>query len=261
MSSIIKTDTIVYFNIPSLGFNNQLDSTAYFTVNDIGELTIVLYNAGSIAHFPLYDTIKLIVAKRPLTIKAINMQKYYGDPNPSLEFSITGFLNYDSMAKLKLLPGIRTNASVNSLPGECMIFLDGGYDSNYSFNFINVTLEILKRPLIVSVLDTNRYFGVETPIFTINYNGILNGDNLEMLEEVPTPYCNATTTSAPGEFEILIGGGKDSRYDFSYISGKLKILESEFSFFAYPNPVSKNLLISADSKLDFVKLVNTLGQQ
>ena len=86
----------------------------------------------------------LEILKAPLNITADNKTKVYGDPNPVLTFSYSGFVTGQDESVLDVLPFIQTEADDNSDAGIYDIKISGAEDDNYSFIYKYGILEILK---------------------------------------------------------------------------------------------------------------------
>lgn len=89
-------------------------------------------------------TVKIAVNKAVLTVAANNASVLYGKPLPKLTYTVTGFVNKESVAVLKGQPHESTTAVVNSPAGSYPITVTQGTlaAANYSFIFKNGTLTI-----------------------------------------------------------------------------------------------------------------------
>jgi hypothetical protein len=73
------------------------------------------------------------VAKAVLEARADNQYRDFGQPNPPLTITYTGFVNGDTVAALDSLPVASCAATTNSPPGVYPITVSGGADDNYNF--------------------------------------------------------------------------------------------------------------------------------
>jgi hypothetical protein len=71
--------------------------------------------------------------------------------------------------------------------------------------------------------DTSRAQGVANPVFTISYTGFVNGDDVGVIDSLPTASTTATTSSEPGTYVIDLTGGVDDNYAFNLVNGTLTI--------------------------------------
>jgi gliding motility-associated-like protein len=94
-----------------------------------------------------------VVTKAPLTVTAEDITRVYGDPNPSLLFSYSGFVFGDDNSVLNEEPVIQTDGNQQSDAGTYPIYFTGGYDNNYMFVFVEGTLTILKKDQSITMSD------------------------------------------------------------------------------------------------------------
>ena len=87
-------------------------------------------------------------------------------------------------------------------------------------------LTITKAPLTATVKNVTINQGEEIPSFQIEYSGFKLGENESVLSEKPTASTIATSQSPVGEYDITLSGGEAQNYEFSYVNGKLTIVES-----------------------------------
>ena len=90
----------------------------------------------------------------------------------------------------------------------------------------DAVLTITQAPLTVSTDDITIKQGEEIPTFKINYSGFKNGEDESVLTSKPTATTTATSQSPIGEYAITLSGGDAQNYKFSYVSGKLTIVDS-----------------------------------
>ena len=118
-----------------LGAGNGQNLHADFTPTDTTN-----YNTAS-------KDVSISVTKVTLTVTADNQSRAYGDPNPALTYTMTGFVNGDTQAGATTgQPSVTTTANNTSAPGSYTITTAIGTltSANYSFSFVNATLTITK---------------------------------------------------------------------------------------------------------------------
>ena len=74
------------------------------------------------------------IAPAPLTITATNLSREYGDENPRLLLSYSGFVNGENESDLESAPTISTTATRTSDVGDYPITIKEGKASNYKFS-------------------------------------------------------------------------------------------------------------------------------
>lgn len=135
----------------------------------------------------------LTVNKAPLTASANNKSKTYGDENPNLTISYSGFVRGDTA--LKIAPDISTAASQYSNVGSYPITLSGGSDANYSLTLQNGSLQINQAPLIVQADSKNIVYGDSVKL-TVTYSGFKGADDASVLDYPIVPSLNVADAAA-----------------------------------------------------------------
>jgi hypothetical protein len=110
----------------------------------------------------------LTVSKAALTVTADNQTKVYGDANPALTATITGFKNSQTTAVLTGTAALSTAATTGSGVASYAITAALGTlaSANYSFGFVDGALAVTKAPLTVTADNKNRAYGAADPAFT-----------------------------------------------------------------------------------------------
>lgn len=84
----------------------------------------------------------LTIEKAPLTISADDKSKAYGDANPELTVSYSGFVNDETSDALTTLPSISTTATAESSVGTYDITASGAAADNYEISYVAGKLTI-----------------------------------------------------------------------------------------------------------------------
>jgi hypothetical protein len=87
----------------------------------------------------------LTINKATLTVSANNLTVNYGSTLPQLTYTVSGFVNGDTLTVLSGAPALSTTATNRSLPGTYPITISQGTlaATNYTFTFVNGTLTIV----------------------------------------------------------------------------------------------------------------------
>src|SRR6185436_19407536 len=183
--------------------------------------------AGPGADLANYD-VKLVdgtltVSKAPLTVKADDQSKTYGDPNPTLTGTITGIKNgdnlidsYDTPATLASGVGSYTiTAHIAAGPGASL--------ANYDVKLVDGTLTVTKAPLTVKADDQSKTYGDANPALTGTVTGAKNGDNL-----IDSYTTGADDASGVGTYAITTHvaagpGASLANYDVKLVDGTLTV--------------------------------------
>lgn len=135
------------------------------TILKAGTTTITASQAGNSTYYAAPSVSHtLTVSKKSLTVTAANQSKTYGQANPTLTFSYSGFITGESAASLTTAPTASTTASTGSSVGSYPITVAGGVSGNYSFNYVAGALTISP----VALASTSINF---TPPASTSYSG------------------------------------------------------------------------------------------
>lgn len=172
----------------------------------------------------------LTVNKARLLIWANDFTKVYGEENPELTYTCSGFVNNESESVLTSTPDVYTKATKYSSVGKYDISVDGADAVNYSFSYLDGTLEITKAPLQVKAADVTWHSGDEWPVFELIYEGFKNNETEEVLTKKPEATTTATKDSPEGTYAITVSGGEAVNYTFSYAEGTMTVLAPKETF-------------------------------
>ncbi len=165
----------------------------------------------------------LVIDKADLTATADDQTKTYGDVNPGFSLAFTGFVNGDNSSVLDVLPSRSTTATTTSDAGTYEISVSGGSDDNYNYVYQNGTLTIEKATLTATADDQSKIYGEANPGFSLSFSGFVNGENSSVLDLLPQRSTSADETSDVGTYAIVVSGGSDNNYNYSYVNGTLTI--------------------------------------
>ena len=102
--------------------------------------------SGGIAQNYDFDYVDgtLTIMKRSLTVTSPDYERTYGEENPAIELSYTGFVNNETEDVLTQKPTAAFEASETSEVGMYPILISGGEADNYDFVYKGGTLTITK---------------------------------------------------------------------------------------------------------------------
>ncbi|GAA4102880.1 MBG domain-containing protein [Mucilaginibacter panaciglaebae] len=192
---------------------------------DVGNYAINLGTLALNSNYSLtYTGANLSISNATLTVTVQNQNKIYGDVNPTLTVSYSGFVNGDTEANLTSQATVTTTATTASAVGTYAITAGSAVMPGYNITYIPGVLTVNKAVLNVTAEDKSRDYGQDNPPLTVTYSGFVNGDTEAGLSTQATAITNATTNSAPGKYAIIARGAESSNYTLTYSSGTLTIM-------------------------------------
>src|SRR5205823_1652632 len=121
----------------------------------------------------------LTVTRAHLTVTADAGSKTYGDANPPLTATLTGFVNGDTAAVVSGTAALNTAATAASPVGTYPITAGAGTLSAANYDFLNVvggTLTVTRAHLTVTADAKAKTYGDANPALTATITGFVNGD-------------------------------------------------------------------------------------
>lgn len=203
--------------------NTPIAYTIATEISTPGIYPIYAYGGFDLNYDFQFDSGVLVIQKGLLAVHADNKTKIYGDINPTLTISYTGFVGTDSVADLQTVPVASTSAVEKSPAGTYDIIVTGGTAENYNLVFVNGVLTIEKATLTAWVNNTTRKYNESNPTFTINYSGFIEPDSIESIDVLPSVSTLATSESPVGLYDIQLAGGSAKNYNFKFEIGVLTI--------------------------------------
>jgi hypothetical protein len=84
---------------------------------------------------------------------------------------------------------------------------------------------ITKAKLTVTADDKEMFQEREMPELTFTFSGWKGSDDESVITTLPTAYTNATVDSDVGDYAIVVSGGEADNYNFTYVDGKLTVID------------------------------------
>ncbi|OOQ57316.1 MBG domain-containing protein [Mucilaginibacter pedocola] len=198
-------------------------TTTATTTSPAGAYPITVSGATAANYAISYAPGLLTVNKAALKITAANQTKVYGEVNPALTFTYTGFKNSETATVLTTQPIISTTATTTSAVGNYPITVKGASSANYTISYVAGTLTVNPAALTVTAPNLNKTYGSANPALTVTYSGFKNGETAAVLTTQPVVTTTATTASAVGTYPVTVAGAASPNYTISYVAGTLKI--------------------------------------
>lgn len=195
-------------------------------LSNVGAHQITASGAAASNYLFIYNNGTLNVNKATLTVTAGNGVRLYGDGNPVIGVSYSGFKNAQTSAVLTTQATANSAATLTDNVGTYATTASGAAAQNYDFNYVNGTLTINKAILTATAQNANRTYGDDNPAFTFVYSGFKNGETDSVITTKATGATDANTLSDVGNYAITGAGANDDNYDFSYVNGTLHVAKA-----------------------------------
>jgi len=208
----------------SFGYTDNLGSlgTPTFSTTPanpgVGTHPITVSGLSSPNYTITYDNTGILtVTPRPITIKANDVSRVYGDSTPAFSiFLSAGTFGYSDTAASIGTPLFSTTPA-NPGVGTYPITVSGLTNANYTITYDNTgILTVTPRPVTVKANDVSRIYGDLTPAFSIFLSvGTLGyGDTLAILG---TPsFSGIPTTPGVGTYPITVSALSNANYTIAY---------------------------------------------
>ncbi|MDQ0640272.1 gliding motility-associated-like protein [Pedobacter sp. W3I1] len=174
-----------------------------------------------------YIANNLVVTRAALNITAANRTKIYGDEVvfAGNEFTSTGLVNGNSVSSVTLnSTGVVSTASVTGSPYAIVPSSAVGSGlENYTINYVNGSLTVNRKALLITADNKTRPYGSPNPPLTASYQGLITGENSSVLTTQPTITTFATANSPVGNYPITVSGATSPNYVISYANGILTV--------------------------------------
>jgi hypothetical protein len=145
----------------------------------------------------------------------------YGYNNANVEFVVTGApIMGEPAAESEQMTDLM--ASVGTYP----ITITKGTITTPDVQFVPGVLTITPATLTVTAKSYSREYGTANPVMEYTIRGFRNREKAEVLTKQPVIECDANEQSPAGEYEIRVSGAEAQNYEFTYVSGKLTIVNS-----------------------------------
>ncbi len=226
---------------------------------DVGDYTITQGDLTAGDNYDLsYIDGELSINKKGLLMIADDKTRIYGESNPELTFTCSGFVFGEDRSVLDADPDLSTTADELSDAGKYPIAISGGSDNNYEFEYEDGEITVEKAELDVTADDKEKVYLEDNPVFSFIYSGFVNNDDAEDIDEAPALRCDTDNSSPVGYYDIIPYGGSDNNYSFKYNNGTLNIVKADqvITFDLIPEGLriteDYNLIAVSTSGLDVV---------
>ena len=176
---------------------------------EAGSYTIYykIWDKSGVLTGELYASKAINIKKRPVEIVAEDLTITYGEALPTTyNYTIEGmgFIDGDGIEVLEGALQINSNYEYKGKVGQYAIIASGLTSANYDVIFVNGTLVVDKRDLIIKAVNKTMTYGDDMPEFTVTYNGFADGESYEGLGGLTVAFdCIYANSKRAGKFEIV----------------------------------------------------------
>ena len=190
----------------------NLGSTA---PNAAGTYTVVSHFQSGSTGYANADSspVTFTIAKAHLLVTAANQSRLYGQANPTLTATITGFVTGENASNAgvtgsAVLSSTATaTSSVTGGPYAIAVDVSGLSAVNYDFTGVNGQLTIAPVTLTVIAANQSRLYGQVNPTLTATITGFVTGESSSVVSGTANLSTTATTTSDVGSYPISAAQG------------------------------------------------------
>ena len=193
------------------------------TIRAAGNVTITALQEATDEYEKADTQINVVINKATLTASVPNIERTYGEANPKIEITYSGFVNDETKEDLDAIPVATCSATELSRVGEYDITISRITDKNYILDIKNAKLKIKKAILSVAPDNVSKIYGDKNPTLSVTYSGFKNNENEAVLLSNAVAFTKAKTMSDVGEYIITTEGASAVNYDFEYKKGVLVI--------------------------------------
>jgi M6 family metalloprotease-like protein/uncharacterized repeat protein (TIGR02543 family) len=186
---------------------------------DVGFYSITPSGLTSTNYSILYVDGTLAINPKGLIISTNDSQKVYGSPDPNFTVSYEGFVVGDDATGLG---GILAFDRVEGEDvGDYAVTPSGLTSLNYAIDFEDGMLSITPKPLYITADDKDKIYGEVDPLFTVAYDGFIDGDGIQNLEG--ELFIERAEGEDVGIYAIMPSGLTSTNYGIEFMEGTLTI--------------------------------------
>ncbi len=157
----------------------------------------------------------LSVTPKAVTVRAVNKSKIYGEDNPVFTLTYTGLVNDEtSIPNLSVSTVATTGSSVGTYA-----IVASGTSANYAITFVEGVLSVTPKAVTVSAVNKSKVYGEANPEFTLDYDGLVNGET----SIAGLTASTVATTGSPVGTYVIQASGTANNYTITFVEGVLSV--------------------------------------
>ena len=155
-----------------------------------------------------YTNGELTVSKRPLTVKAIDYERSYGEANPAFKIAYDGFANSDNESCISPKPTLSCEATKESNAGTYQILVTGGKADDYAITYQYGKLKV--NPLLLGFKETYN---------SVTYNDMSKSISDLVFQHIPKLNMKYDVSDLKIDIWVLDSENKYSQHVWNVSSG------------------------------------------
>ena len=206
----------------------QLASSAT-SLSSVGYYPITIA-AGTLAaqnYTFVFSSGRLTITRAVLTVTGGESSMIYGGEATPFAYTISGFVNGDTASVISGAPLFHPTANRRSSVGSYPLELANGslYARNYSFQFVNGTIDVNPAVLTVTAASRKMTYGAARPALSYSISGFVNGDSVSVLTGEASCGSTGSGQTAVGPYPIncSVGTLAARNYTFAFAPGTLSV--------------------------------------
>jgi len=161
----------------------------------------------------------LEIQKATLSVNAVAASKTYGDQDPTLTWTYSGFANAETSVNITGGSVVCSRTAGESAGNYTVTCVPTGLASD-NYNFVTgatSSFTINQAVLSVNAVAASKTYGSADPAFTWTYSGFVGSDI--MVLPVGNPSCSRTPGNDVGTYQITCASGTLSTDNYTFVTG------------------------------------------
>ena len=227
-------------------------SGSTLTIVGAGSALITASQAAAGSYAATSATFTVTVSKATLTVTADAKSKTYGDADPTLTYTATGFKSGDTQATV--MSGALTRATGETVNDYAISQGTLSAGDNYTISFTGANLTVGQKSITIKANDQSITFGTSiatgTDQVTLSPSTLPGSDALSSITLTPSTAAMTTTGTITPSGAGIKNGGIDvtANYSISYAPGNLSITASASVLDTAPTSVSTTLTYNGSAQ-------------
>ena len=194
----------------------------------VGTYPITISGAESKNYDIVYESGTLTVTKAPLTVTVNDTTRTYGSQNPAFSVKYEGLKNGEATPAWTTGLSFSTDAAAKSNVGTYDVSLNCEAQ-NYDVSIRNGRLTITPATLTIKAEDASRAYCDDAPEYTFTCSGLVNGETVSVLTQLPLFSTDADQDSEVGAYSVTPYGASAPNYDIVYEGAMLNITKRQLT--------------------------------